>query len=93
MTDTPDPGGGAGSSCSLADAGIAAMPDNIRALQALRRYTDQQMAEAIGVSQATWERRKKAPELWTHQQARRIARVLDVALGELTRAPGEARRG
>ena len=82
MTDTPDP--------PPTDPGVLAMPDNIRVLQALRRYTDEQMADAIGVSSSTWERRKTRPEQWTLQQARRIALVFGVPLSRLTEPPEES---
>lgn len=91
MTDNPGPPPNHGP-----DPGLEALPENIRRIQAVRGYTDQDMAEAIGVSPSTWQRRKRTPGEWTLQQARRIARVLDVELTRLTmmvppgRLPDEA---
>lgn len=83
MTDNPGPPPDE----PRADAGVLAMPENIKVLQTVRGYTDQEMADGIGVSLSTWQRRKLAPRDWTLQQARRIARVLDVELSRLTTVP------
>lgn len=83
MTDTPGPPTAPGDEPEP-DPVIAAIPENIRQVQALRGYTDLQMAHAVGVAPSTWARHKAEPRLWTLQRLMRVARVLDVDLQRLT---------
>jgi hypothetical protein len=67
--------------------------DNVRAEAARKRRSGADVARAIDMPRATWQRRMDDPDLWTVVELRAVARELDVPLSTLTGVNGPAAVG
>lgn len=51
---------------------------NVRAEAARRGVSQSELADRVGMSWSTWQRRMRRPDLWTVAEVRAVADALDV---------------